>query len=209
LNNSGAPGNRPPFLMKYNDVIETQVVTDVASFNDEPGTLDEIKRHLNLQFDTSGSYDFTDDDTKLQEIAKSAREIIEQYIGVSMASKTYKAILRNECGNIEIPFGPITAITSIKYVDGVTLTSGTTYTVRGNQFKWIESPLSCYLEVNYTAGYTKLTIPAGLKRALLEQIAFDYANAGDQQQQYATANVTICESALAKAAPYSRKSLVA
>lgn len=189
--------------MKYNDVIETQVVTDVAGFIDEPVTLPEIKRHLNLQFDTSGSYDFTDDDTKLQEIAKSAREVIEQYIGVSMASKTLKAIIRNECGNIEIPFGPVTTLTSIKDIDGNLLTSGTTYIVRGSQFKWIESPRACYLEVNYVAGYTSLTIPAGLKRALLEQIAFDYANAGDQQL------VTICESALAKAAPYSRKSLVA
>jgi uncharacterized phiE125 gp8 family phage protein len=195
--------------MKYNDVIETQVVTDVASFSAEPVTLEEIKRHLNLQFDTSGSYVFTDDDTKLQEIAKASREVIEQYTGVSMASKTLKSILRNECGNIEIPMGPVTTLTSIKDVDGVALVSGTGYTVRGNQFRWIESPLSCYLEVNYVAGYTKLTIPAGLKRALLEQIAFDYANAGDQQQQYATANVAICESALAKAAPYSRKSMIA
>lgn len=195
--------------MKYNDVIEAQVVTDVAGFSDEPVTLEEIKRHLNLQFDTSGSYDFTDDDTKLQEIAKSSREVIEQYTGVSMASKTLKAIIRNECGNIEIPFGPVTTLTSIKDADGVSLTSGTTYIVRGNQFRWIESPRACYLEVNYTAGYTKLTIPAGLKRALLEQIAFDYANAGDQQREYATANVSICESALAKAFPYSRKSLVA
>jgi hypothetical protein len=143
------------------------------------------------------------------EIAKSAREVIENYTGVSMASKTYKAILRNDCGGIEIPFGPITTLTNIKDVDGVALVANTGYTVRGNKFKWIESPCSCYLEVNYEAGYTKEDIPAGLKRAWLEQIAFDYVNAGDQQQQYAAATVSICESAIEKAAPYKRKSMIA
>src|SRR5687768_3623659 len=119
--------------MKYNDVIETEVVTDVSSFDDEPVTLAEIKRHLNLQFDTSGSYEFDDDDTKLQEIAKSSREIIEQYTGVSMASKTLKSILRNDCGGIEIPFGPVTTLTNIKDVDGVEIVADTGYTVRGNK----------------------------------------------------------------------------
>lgn len=195
--------------MKYNDVIEVQVVTDVSSFDDEPLTLAEIKQHLNLQFDTSGSFEFDDDDTKLQDTAKSAREIIEQYTGLNLASKTMKAILRNDCGNIEIPYGPVATLTSIKDVDGVVLISDTSYVMRGNQFKWIESPCSCYLEVDYISGYAKTTIPAGLKRAILEQIAFDYVNAGDQQQQYATATVSICESALAKAAPYVRKSMIA
>lgn len=190
--------------MKYNDVIEVQVVTDITA---EPVTLIEVKRHLNLQFDTSGSYQFDDDDTKLTALITQCRDELEQYTGLSFAGKTLKAILRNECGNIEIPFGPVTALTSIKDVDGNTLTSGTSYVVRGNLFKWIESPRSCYLEVNYTAGYTAL--PAGLKRALLEEIAFRYTNAGDQQQQFANGVVTICQSALELAARYSRKSLIA
>jgi hypothetical protein len=203
-------GQPASFLnMRYNDHIETEIVTDVASFANESITLEEIKRHLNLQFDTSGSYEFDDDDTKLQEIAKGSREVIEQFTGISLSSKTYRSILRNDCGNIEIPYGPLTTLSSIKDVDGVALVSGTTYTIRGNKFKWIESPCSCYLEVNYVSGYTKLTIPAGLKRAWLEQIAWDYANAGDQQQQFASGNVSICESAIEKAAPYKRTSIVA
>lgn len=184
--------------MKYNDVIEVQVVTDITV---EPVLLADVKRHLNLQFDTSGSYEFDDDDTKITELIKQCREELEQYTGLSFAGKTLKAILRNECGNIEIPFGPLTALTSIKDVDGNTLTTTTQYTVRGNQFKWIEFPRSCYLEVNYTSGYTVL--PPGLKRALLEEIAFRYTNAGDQSEN------TLCKSSLELAARYSRKSLIA
>lgn len=184
--------------MKYNDVIEVQVVTDITV---EPVTLIEVKRHLNLQFDTSGSYDFTDDDTKLTALIIQCREAMEQYTGLSFAGKTLKAILRNDCGGIEIPFGPVTAITSIKDVDGIAIVATTGYTVRGNQFKWIEYPCSCYLEVNYTAGYTAL--PSGLKRALLEEIAFRYVNAGDQT------GPGLCQSAIELAARYSRKSLIA
>lgn len=189
--------------MKYNDVIEVEVVDDIET---EPVTLEEVKRHLSLQFDTAGSYEFDDDDTKLLDLITQCRDLLEQYTGLSFAEKTLKAILRNDCGGIEIPFGPVTELTSIKDVDGNTLTATTQYTARGNQFKWIDHPSSCYLEVNYTAGYT--TLPAGLKRALLEEIAFRYVNGGDQQQQFANGNVSICQSALELAARYSRKSLI-
>jgi uncharacterized phiE125 gp8 family phage protein len=193
--------------MLYNDVIDIQIVTDVASMADEPVTLEEVKRHLNLQFDTSGSYDFDDDDTKLQDIIKQSRELLEQYTGVSMAVKTYRAILRNECGGMAIPFGPVTSITSVKDRDGVVLVAGQTYKFIGSLYEF-ESPISCYIEVEYTAGYTPTNIPQGLKRALLEQIAWNYVNAGDQQQQFASGTVAICESALAKAAPYSKRAWV-
>src|SRR5689334_25439253 len=108
--------------MKYNDVIEVEVVTDITA---EPVILAEVKQHLNLQFDTSGSYQFNDDDTKLNALITQCRDELEQYTGLSFAGKTLKAILRNECGNIEIPFGPVTAITSIKDIDGNALTATT------------------------------------------------------------------------------------
>lgn len=196
------PGNRPPFLlMRYNDVIEVQVTTDVTT---EPVTLEEVKGHLNLQFDTAGSYVFDDDDTKLTDLIPVCRDIIEQYTGLSLGEKTIVAIIRNECGDIEIPRGPVNSITSIKDADGNTLTVDTEYTLRGNQFKWIESPTSCYLEVTYTAGYSDTTIPKALKRAILEEIAFRYVNAGDQQQEFANGKVSICESSLNLAAPFKR-----
>lgn len=195
--------------MKYNDVIEVEVTTSVASIDDEPGTLAQVKQHLNMQFDTSGSYQFDDDDTKLELVMKDSREHLEQFTGLSLAQKEYKAILRNECGGIEIPFGPITDLGDVKDIDGNTLTVDTDYVIRGNKFKWIERPCSCYLEVNFTAGYTPDNIPEGLRRAWLVQIAWNYVNTGDQQQQFATANVDLCKAAMEIAAPYKRKSIIA
>lgn len=195
--------------MKYNDVIEVEVVTPVANITDEPGTLTQVKQHLSMQFDTSGSYQFDDDDTKLLLIMKGSRDQLEQFTGLSLAQKGYKAILRNECGGIEIPFGPITALSSVTDVDGNTLTVNTDYVIRGNKFKWVERPCSCYLEVEFTAGYTPDNIPEGLRRAWLVQIAWTYVNTGDQQQQYATANVDLCKAAMEIATPYKRKSMIA
>ena len=193
--------------MLYNDVIDVQIVADVASMADEPVTLEEVKRHLNLQFDTSGSFEFDDDDTKLQDIIKQSRELLEQYTGVSIAVKTYRAILRNECGGMGIPFGPIISITDVKDRDGVVLVAGQTYKFIGSLYEF-ESPVSCYIDVTYTAGYTPANIPQGLKRALLEQIAWNYVNAGDQQQQFASGSIAICESAIAKAAMYNKRAWV-
>jgi uncharacterized phiE125 gp8 family phage protein len=186
--------------MKYNDVDDDDIliVTDITT---EPVTIVEVKQHINLQFDTSGSYQFDDDDTKLTALITQCRELIEKYTGLSFAGKTLKAIVRNECGGVEIPRGPVTAIASIKDIDGNVLSANTQYRLRGNQFKKIDYPCSCYLEVNYTAGYAAL--PGGLKRALLEEIAFRYVNAGDQSGE------SLCKSALELAARYSRKSMIA
>lgn len=192
--------------MKYNDIIEVQVSTDAST---EPVTIDEVKRHLNLQFDTSGSYDFDDDDTYLTSLISIARETIEQYTGLSLAPKTLVAILRNECGDIEIPKGPVSTITTIKDSDGNTLTEGTDLTTRGNQFKWIESPCSCYLEVTYTAGYADDEVPKALKRAILEEITFRYNMRGDQTNQYSDQKIGICQGAMELASPFKRMSWVA
>lgn len=190
--------------MKINDVIEVQVVTEPTT---EPVTLTEAKRHLNLLFDTTGSYEFDDDDTYLTDLITQCRETVEQFIGVSLAEKTLRAILKNECGGIEIPFGPVTAIDDLKDSDAVEITSGN-YTIRGNQFKWIEYPRSCYIEVNYDAGYDTGTIPKALKRAILEEIAFRYNHRGDETNQFAGDNIGICKAAMELAAPFTRKALV-
>lgn len=184
------------------------MTTDVASFADEPVTLEEVKRHLNLLFDTEGSAEFDDDDTYLFDLVRQCRESVEQTIGVSMAVKTYKAILRNECGGIEIPFGPIAEIISVVDKEGNVLASGTDYSVRGSGFKWIEQPCVDYLEVYYTSGYTQATIPSGLKRALLEEIAFRYNHRGDAMNVTANIYFGICQGAREKAAPYTRKSFI-
>jgi hypothetical protein len=182
--------------MQYNDVREVEVVTDVAT---ELDILDAVKRQLNLLFDTSGSFELNDDDTYLTELIPRCREQVEKYTGLSLAPKTLRAIIRNECGGTELPYGPISAVTSVKDQDGTTLSD---ITMLGNQFKFIETR-SCYLDVEYEAGYEAGKVPAGLLKAVIEMVAWCYNHRGEEP------NISYCEQALSSAAPYKRTSWIA
>jgi hypothetical protein len=187
--------------MKYNDQIDTEV-TDSTS---EPLSLDEIKEHLSLKFDTSGSYQFNDDDNYLQTLGRVARELLEQYTGLSFMEKGLRSIVRNECGNIEIPFGPVNDVTAVFDKDGNDITSSAV--IRGLKFKWVVSPCSDYLVIEYLAGYSELPFP--LKQAMLEEIAYRYENRGDGTNKYAGEVIGISQGSMNLAAPYKRKSMIA
>lgn len=180
--------------MLFNETIEYEVTVDVEA---EPVTRDDLKRHLNMLFETDGDFDFGDDDVYLDSVIKHARESMERYTGLSFAPKTIVAVMRNELGEVELPFGPIVSIDSVKDKDGNTVTGE----IIGRQFKRIASPISSYLEVAYTAGYE--TLPAPLFRAVLEEAAFRYAHRGDEE------NNGYCKAAMELAAPYKRTSWLA
>ena len=182
--------------MRYNDIREVEVVTDVT---EEPVTLDEVKRQLNLLFSSDGSFQFNDDDDYLTELIPRCRESLERYTGLSFATKTLRAIIRNECGGTEIPGGPVQSITSVEDKDGTILS---TVDLSGNQFKFIETR-SCYLDVTYTAGYEAGKLPKGLVRALVELIAWAYNHRGEEVE------VAYCKQAMESAAPYKRTSWIA
>lgn len=184
--------------MGYNAVLDKSFSAESAT---EPVSLTEAKQHLNMVFDTAGSYEFNDDDTYLTDTIKQARVMTENYTGRSLIERTVTAILRNDCGDIELPYGPVGTVSAIVDADDEAITD---YKVQGLEFKWLQSPLSCYAKLTYTAGYTAATIPVDLKRAILEQIAFRYQNRGDQQQEFANADITLCKSAMEIAAPYKR-----
>lgn len=187
--------------MRYNDnqIEIPEVVTDVAT---EPVSLTEYKAELNMHFEGAAGYDFSDDDLLLTAKLKAAREGIENYTGLSLAPKTLRTVVRNELGGVEIPYGPVTSIVSIKDEDDEVITVSD-YKIRGNQFKTIESPYSCYLLIEYQAGYA--TCPAQLKQAILREAVFSYTNRGDNQQEYAAADISICKAAMELAAPFKRK----
>jgi hypothetical protein len=182
--------------MQYNDVREVEVITDVVT---EPVTIDEVKRQLNLLFSSDGSFQFDDDDNYLNELIPRCREILEQYTGLSFATKTLRAIIRNECGGTEIPGGPITGTPTIKDQDGSSLTS---IVLSGNQFKVIDTK-ACYLDIEYTAGYEAGKLPKGLVKALVELIAWAYNHRGEE------INVAYCQQAMESAAPFKRTSWIA
>lgn len=158
--------------MSYNALIGINIDTDVTT---EPVTLTEVKQHLNMQFDTDESYEFNDDDTYLTDLITECREILEKVTGYSLAPKTITATINNSIGSFELPYGPVIGdITTITDEDGEDIDD---VTVRSGKI------VTCgaYQVVTYNAGYE--TLPAGLKRALLEEIAWRYNHRGDEDIQ--------------------------
>lgn len=91
----------------------------------EPVSLDEAKRHLRRL----DSYE----DTTIQEYVTAARAWCEGYLGQSFVTQTWEYKLDKwPCGEVELPKGPVLAVSSVTYVaSGSTATtlSSTAYIV--------------------------------------------------------------------------------
>jgi hypothetical protein len=132
----------------------------------EPITTDEAKDWLKVEV--------SDDDILIGALITAARQACEGYVGMSFVERTITAIVKNELGNVRLPYGPTGFITAMYDVDGNALTD---YTVTGVSAKRISAPISSYLQVVYSAGYFML--PKQFKTAVLMQLAWMYQNRGD------------------------------
>lgn len=164
----------------------------------EPVLLPEMKRYLNMAFDTPASYTFTDDDTLIGELIQAARQTIENYCGVTIAFSTVTVVIDNSAGNMEIPYGPIEieGITSVKNRDGDLLTINDDYTIEGFGWKRLLTPFSDYVEITFPGGYS--SVPFQLKQGIKQLVAYWYKNRGEVGQMNTEALKTV--------APYKRHS---
>lgn len=129
----------------------------------EPIVLADVKAHLRITFN--------DDDSYLGILIKSCRAALEKYTALSFVTKSIQMIAEQNIP-FELPYGPIKEISNVKDKAGGAIID---YTTNGLDFKSIS--VLGYVDISYTAGYDKL--PADLKLALLEEIAWRYENRGD------------------------------
>lgn len=177
--------------MRFNETIEYEITDDLSA---EPVTVADVKRHLNLLFDTDGSYSFGDDDTLIEGLITASRKYLEEYTGLSFGEKTIIAVLRNELGEIEIPYGPIVEIVSVKNADGEELTADTDYKLQGRKYPKLVCPCASYVEIEYTAGFA--TLPADLKQAVIVEAAWRYHHRFDEMDAnaYCRQSLELCAS---------------
>ena len=155
----------------YNAVVDTTITESAPT---EPVTRTEAKTHMKV--------DFTDDDTYIDALITQCRGLMEQATGRSLVLKTVVAIVRNELGGIELPYGPVRAISAVVDEEGETLTVDDTYEVQGLMWTTVTSPTSDFTQFTYTVGHTAGNMPVGLKQALLELIAYKYVHRGDENE---------------------------
>lgn len=141
--------------------------------------LDTVKRHLGVGHD--------DDDDLIDLYVAAATAAVEgpTGIGIPLRSATYKLTLDAfPCGCITIPLRPVTAVTSVQFIDtlGVTQTlapaayivgvaTGTvSRAIGGNWPSTAALPGSA--TITFTAGFE--TIPADLRAAILLLVGHSY-----------------------------------
>lgn len=155
--------------MKFNAVLD--VSREITG--DELVTLEEVKQQ--------GRIDTDEEDDLLTMYISAAREMIEAYLNVSLVQCTVTANLRNDLGDMYLPYGPVIAVTSfVQDNSPMVPIPAEYYRLAGAEFKRIVTAFCEPITVVYTAGYT--TVPDYLKVAVLQQVAFMYQNRGDVQK---------------------------
>ncbi len=148
-----------------------------GSITAEPVSLAEAKMHLRVDDDS------TSEDALILALVRAAREWVENYCRRSLVSRTIT--LRMDCfpGEILLPRGPVSSVTSVQYVDA----DGATQTVTASDYQtdlysvvarilpvlgvvWpqVKNGAVNSVIVTYVAGYATATeLPRSIKAAML------------------------------------------
>lgn len=180
-------------MQNYNLVHTVKDITDSSGDPTEPVSLAEVKSYMRLEgfqdVDESDSTEFDDDDDLIETLIVTARKKLEKLYGISLVTKTLRAVITNLAGDIEIPQGPVISITSLKDKSGTAIAD---YTITGytederdenqfNDFLTLEYPSCEKMVMVYEAGYTD--VPEALKIEILRYVTWLFTYRGDKEKQ--------------------------
>lgn len=157
--------NNTPSGNGYNNLVPgtLQIITDVVV---EPITLEELKRHLRVEF--------SDDDIYLQGTIAEAREEIEDELNLALGQKTIKVGIRNPKGDFKLPYWtPEAELIELTDKDGEVITADSYEFSAGI----LETSYSEIVYAEYSTGY-EMT-PVKYKRKILERASYLYNHRGD------------------------------
>lgn len=165
--------------------LQVRVKTDITS---EPVSAAEAK----LYCKATG----TTEDTVFSELITTARQLIEKYLGISVAEKTIHAtwVQLPEDNELELPYGPVISVSKVYKIDDEgteeELTLNTDYHIYGDQDAIVKiesfwssgTAFSGSVRVEYTAGYGNTnteTLPSAIKTAIRKLVVKSYGLRGD------------------------------
>jgi uncharacterized phiE125 gp8 family phage protein len=138
----------------------------------EPVPLNEVK--LNLRADDSSH------DMLLENIIPAARDWVERRVQTKFATQTWELTLDGfPASEIELPFGPVQSITSVKYddEDAVETTLSTSlYRLSGGRYlvpvdEWPSAADGASVRIRFVAGYPATSpIPESVRLAIILKV---------------------------------------
>lgn len=178
-------------MQNYNHIKDTIDISSESGPVSEPVTLSEMKVYLRLNGfiddnDSTSIPEFTDDDSLIEEFITSARQGLEEELGASIISHTWRAVgVTNQAGNVQLAYGPVLEITSVKDDEDNAYETDNIKAVGD----YLSKPCDCGMTVEYEAGYEN--VPNPLITEIKRMVTYMYENRGDvdglQGYQYTSA----------------------
>lgn len=150
----------------YNNIIDVLFVED-SSPPTEPATYAEALVQCNID-------DQAQDVALINSYITTARMQCEAYTGIGFIYRTIQAVIRNQLGDIYLPYGPVGVLISATNREGDAMD----VVLEGVKWETVRTVFE-YGKLTYTAGYAEL--PTVFKTALLQQVAYLYEHRGDEQ----------------------------
>lgn len=173
---------------QINAVLSVAETSSVYGYGSEPVSLAEVKTYCKIDFD--------DEDELLEELIISAREELEKYCGLSFIPKRLTVQLQNDCGGIEIPYGPVYGTIDTTLITDSADDEVSIDILGGSDYPYIVTPIN-YVQLIYDAGF--IVLPTVLKTAIKAQVFYLYENRGENPDlDY------ICKDAVKRCAKYRR-----
>lgn len=149
-------------------------ITVLADGAVEPVSLTDAKKWMRI--------DYTEDDTLIQNLLKTARIHIEKLTGLSLVNRLLKVNL-DTTGSVpnvwmvDLPYGPVVCVDEVKMKVGInqydSLTKNEDYEVIGGKL-WLYAQGN--YNVQYQGGYG--TLPQDLATDILTLVTWSYENRG-------------------------------
>jgi uncharacterized phiE125 gp8 family phage protein len=156
-------------MQNYNLIIGKPKILDEDTT--EPVSVIECKQYMKLEgfqdVDDSGATEFTEDDDLIALFITAARRTLEAKYGISLVEKTLRTTFTNLAGDIEIPYGPVVSVSSLKDRNGDDITTAN-YTLVGDEYKQLECPQYEKMQITYKVGFEE--VPEDLKVEILRMV---------------------------------------
>lgn len=137
-------------------------ITRTVTATVEPILLADVKKFMRVSF--------TDEDSLITSLIKTARVALENYLGISIVATSIEVETTNYWTPFRIPYTPIVAISEL-IVDNIDYD---TSDYANDGYVRIDGT---DLQIKYTAGFT--TVPEDLKTALMSMVMYYFDHRGD------------------------------
>jgi len=128
----------------------------------EPVIVDDVKPLVGVDFD--------DDDAVIEKLCTAARLEAERFCGRCFVTSTVKVYAEYWDGTYEIPYGPVSTITSVKDAEEDDITD---YKLKGYDFKKLEVTGKDGLYLEFTSTVAECPEDAKTAIALLAAVSYD------------------------------------